>query len=168
MADAVLTQLVVSDTVKEYLVRMTWNPLEGIAAFTGLFFLIAFLLGVLVRIISLFLRSKIRFMHAFTAVVWASAPFIILSPLGMSLFKILQTPFYVIPSFAVLLFFCVWVALRILKGISVILEQSAFRTYVTGLLLLAGFVGGFVTYYDSEYSLTAYMQFLYHVMSGTP
>jgi len=24
-----------------------------------------------------------------------------------------------------------------------------------------------VTYYDAEYSLTAYMQFLYHIMSGS-
>ena len=166
IADVVVTQLVVSDLVKEYLIRAAWNPIEGIAAFAGVFFLVSLLLAVFVRMISLFFRSRIRFMHGFTAVVWASAPFILLSPIGMSLFKILQTPFYVIPSFAVLLTIAVWVSVRILKGVSVILDQSALKTYVVGGLMLAGIVVGTMTYYDSEYSLIAYVQFLYHIMSG--
>jgi len=167
LADAVLTQVVVSDVVKEYLIRATWNPLEGIAAFTGMFFFLSVLLATLVRFISLFVKSKIHFMHAFTVVVWASAPFIVLSPFGMSLFKILQTPFYVIPSFVVLFVLAVWISLRILKGISVILDKSALKTYVVGSVVLGALIVAAVTYYDAEYSLTAYMQFLYHIMSGS-
>jgi hypothetical protein len=167
LADAVITQLVVSDIVKEYLVRATWNPLEGIAAFTGMFFLMSALLASIVRFISLFVKSKIHFIHAFTVVVWACGPLIVLSPLGMSLFKILQTPFYVIPSFAILLLLGVWVFMRILKGISVILDKSPLKTYVVGTLILVAVIGILASYYDSEYSLTAYMQFLYHIMSGS-
>lgn len=167
LADAVVTQLIVSDIVKEYLVRATWNPLEGIAAFTGIFFLMSVLLASTVRFISLFVKSKIHFIHAFTVVVWASGPLIVLSPLGMSLFKILQTPFYVIPSFAILLLLGVWVFIRILKGISIILDKSPLKTYVLGTLILVAMIGVVAGYYDSEYSLTAYMQFLYHIMSGS-
>jgi len=167
LADAVVTQFVVSDLVKEYLVRAIWNPLEGISSFTGVFFLVSVLLAVFVRFISLFIKSKIHFTHAFTVVVWASAPLVVLSPLGMSLFKVLQTPFYVIPSFVIMLLFAVWIVIRILKGISVILDKSAMKTYVLGVLIISAIVAGIVTYYDSEYSLLAYMQFLYHIMSGS-
>lgn len=167
LADSVITQLVVSDVAKEYLIRATWNPLEGIGALTLLFLLLSAGAGLIVRISSLFVKSRIQYVHSYTVVVWASAPLIVLSPLGMSLFKILQTSFYVIPVFGILTLFVVWVFLRILKGVSVILDLSSFKTYVAGTLLAAALVVSVIVYYDSEFSFTAYMQFLYHIMSGS-
>ncbi len=167
MAEPVMTQYFVSDVVKEYLIRATWNPLEGIASFTAVFLLLSVVLGILVRLSSLFVRSKITFMHAYTVIVWASAPFVVLSPLGMSLFKILQTPFYALPTFLICFAFFAWVSLRILKGVSVIFEMSAVKTYIAGVVIAAAFVTAAVAYYDSEFSLTSYMQFLYHIMSGS-
>lgn len=164
IADTFITQLIVSDRAKEYLIRATWNPLEGILAFTGLFVALSVVCSTLVRISSFFVKSKIRWLHAHTVLIWASVPMLFLSPLGMSLFKILQTPFYIIPTFVILALLGIWVVARTLKGISVILELNSFRTYVGGILLIAAALVLIIFYYDSEYSLTAYLQFLSNIM----
>jgi len=166
MADLVITQIVFSDIAKEYLIRATWNPLQGILGLTGVFLVFSFVCSTLVRVGSIFVRSKIRWMHLHTVLVWASVPFVFLSPLGMSIFKLLQTPMYVLPSFLILLLFAIWVVARTLKGISVILELSSFQTYVGGIVLIAVIIGLIGFYYDSTYSLTAYVEFLSHLMRG--
>lgn len=166
LADIVITQVVVSDAAKEYLIKATWNPLEGILALTGLFLLLSVVCSTLVRLSSLFVKSKIHWMHAHTVLVWASVPLVFLSPLGMSLFKILQTPFYVLPSLIILLIFALWVIARTLKGISVILDLNPVRTSIGGILLMVAAVVLILFYYDSEYSLTAYFQFLSNIVRG--
>lgn len=163
LADYVITQLVVSDILKEYLIRLTWNPLEGILVLTGFFLVLSVVLSILVRISSLFVRAKITMLHAYTLTVWASVPFVFLSPLGMSLFKVMQAPFYVVPSFVVLFLFLFWVIVRGLKGISVIYDMSSVKAYIGGGLAAAALIVLFVVYYDSEFSLTAYLEFLYNV-----
>lgn len=167
LADYVITQIVVWDSVKDSIIRATWNPLEGILGLTGFFLAVSVLLSFIVRLCSLFIRSKISWLHAYTAIVWASVPLVFLSPLGMSLFKILQTPFYVIPAFAVLAFFLLWTIARTLKGISVIFDMNAARTYIGGFLVIVAGIAVIVFYYDTEFQLTAYLQFLFNRTTGS-
>lgn len=163
MADYVITLVVVWDVIKEYLIRATWNPLEGILAFTGMFLVLSILISILVRICSLLIRSRIQWVHGYTVIVWASVPLVFLSPFGMSLFKILQTPFYVMPSFAILILFALWTVMRTLKGISVILDLNAAKTYIGGTVVLAACLAMVVFYYDTEFQITAYLEFLYNM-----
>ncbi|MBI2618645.1 MAG: beta galactosidase jelly roll domain-containing protein [Ignavibacteriales bacterium] len=163
MADYLLSQLLVWDLAKEFVIHATWNPLEGILGFTGVFLVLIFLVSFLVRVSSLFIRSKIHWTHAFSLTVWASVPLVFLSPLGMSLFKILQTPFYVLPSLLILAVFLLWVVLRMLKGISVVFDLSPVKTYIGGSLAAGGLIALVVFYYDSQFSLIAYLEFLYHM-----
>lgn len=166
-ADALLTLLLVWDGVKEEVVRATWNPAEGIAKFTGVFLVLSVVLSLLIRIASLFVRSRIHWLHAFTAIVWASVPFVFLSPVGMSLFKILQTPFYAAPTFILLAVFFLWVIVRTLKGISVILDLNPARTYIGGAVVLAACAALIVLSYDTEYQLLAYLEFFIHLTRGS-
>jgi hypothetical protein len=85
----------------------------------------------------------------------------------MSLFKILQTPFYVVPAFVLLGFFFLWIVARTLKGISVILDLNAARTYISGVLVLGVCLALIIFYYDSEFQLTAYLEFLLNRTSGS-
>ena len=167
LADYVITQILVWDTVKEYIIRAAWNPVEGILGLTGLFLSLSILLSILVRICSLFIRSKIYWLHAYTLIVWASVPLVFLSPLGMSLFKVLQNPFYVVPAFALLGFFFLWIFVRTLKGISVIFDLNAAKTYIGGILVLGVCLAVIVFYYDSEFQLTAYLEFLLNRTTGS-
>jgi len=166
MADYLLTQILVWDSVKEAVVYATWNPAEGILAFTGVFLALSVLLSMFVRIGSLFVRTRIQWLHSYTTVVWASVPLVFLSPVGMSLFKILQTPFYVLPALLLLGLFGFWVLVRMLKGTSVILDLNAAKTYIGGAVVLGAIGALIVLYYDSEFQLTAYLDFLYNLTRG--
>ncbi|HWP81772.1 MAG TPA: glycoside hydrolase family 2 TIM barrel-domain containing protein [Bacteroidota bacterium] len=166
-ADLLLTQFVVSDLVKEQLIKITWHPVGGIVALTGVFFGLYLVVSVLVKAFSVFVKTRIFWFHAFSVTVWGASPFLFLSPFGMSLFKILENPIYVIPSFILLALFGVWVALRLFRGISVIYDISATRTYVGGVLVSAAILAGIFLYYDSEYAVLAYVEFILNILRAT-
>jgi hypothetical protein len=166
-ADLLITQLVVSDIVKEQLVRITWNPVMGILALTGVFFGLYLLFSMFIKAFSIFVKTQIVWFHAFSITVWGASPLLFLSPFGMSLFKILETPIYVIPSFILLALFGVWVALRLFRGISVIYDISAARTYLGGVLISVALLGGALFYYNSEYALLAYAEFLLNILRAS-
>lgn len=167
IADYLLTQILVWDSVKEAVVSATWNPAEGILTFTGVFLALSVLLSIFVRIGSFFVRTRIQWLHTYTTVVWASVPLVFLSPVGMSLFKILQTPFYVLPVFLLLALFAFWILVRTLKGTSVLLDLNAAKTYIGGAVVLGAIGALIVLYYDSEFQLTAYLDFLYNLTRGS-
>lgn len=162
--DYVLTFFVLSDVIKEEIIWVTWHPFGGIVVLTGLFFVAGLLVALLLRIVSLVLRAKATWFHVYSVSVWGASPVVILSPLAMSLFKIMENPLYIIPSFAVIAVFLVWTFLRVLKGISVVFETNSFRTFLGGsafFLLVCGGLGG---YYDSAYALSSYVSMVLHLM----
>lgn len=162
-ADVVLTQLLPSDKVKEWVIHITWNPVEGILVLAGIFLGLSFLVSFLFELFSLVTRARVSWMHTFSVTVWGASPFIFLSPLGMSLFKVLENPIYVIPSFVVLGIFGVWVTIRLLRGISVIFDVSAAKTYLFGVTVIVAAKLLLFLLLDTEYSLVAYLEFLMNI-----
>ncbi|MEX0602601.1 MAG: glycoside hydrolase family 2 TIM barrel-domain containing protein, partial [Bacteroidota bacterium] len=162
-ADSVISQIVVSDIAKEFLVEATWNPVLGILVFTGMFLVLLVITAMLIRIFSVFVRRKVYWFHAFTVAVWGALPLVFLSPVGMSLFKILATPAYVLPTFLVILIVLAWVLLRVLKGISVVYDVRSVHIYAGGLVVVVGIAAGAALYLDAGFSLRAYVEYLYNL-----
>jgi hypothetical protein len=164
--DYLLTQVVVSDALKEELIGAVWNPLAGVVAFSIGFFLLSLLGTLVVRLAALFVRRRVSLFHAYTAMVWGALPVVFLSPLAMSLFKLLANPFYVVPSFVVLLVAAVWVFLRVLKGVSVVFDVRPLHIYVAGFLLAGGVLAGGIAWLDLQYGLLSYLQFIVHLFEN--
>jgi hypothetical protein len=162
-ADYILTYLFVWDPLKVQFIHATWHPLTGIAILAGLFFFFGMLLALLMKVIALFVRAHVSWFHVYSISVWSAAPVIFLSPLAMSLFKIMENPSYVIPSLVLMLLFFFWTFLRVLKGISVIYDLVLVKTYVGGIFVCILFLGGLFFYYDSVYALGSYVKFIMHI-----
>ncbi len=162
-ADYVLTYIVVSDYGKEQLINAAWHSLAGIAMFTGLWFISFAAVTLLILICAVVFRKKISWFHAYSVTVWGAMPLILLSPVAMSLFKVMENPLYVIPSFIVVLLFVFWVGIRILNGVSVIFDTSPTKTYLWGTLIIMLLLGGGAFYYDSNYATGSYVRFVAHV-----
>ncbi len=162
-ADLVLTQLVPSDRIKEELISLTWNPVEGIFVLSGIFFGFFFLFAFLLKLTSFVTRARVSLMHTFSITVWGASPLIFLSPMGMSLFKVLENPIYIIPSFVVLAIFGVWVTIRLLRGISVLFDISAAKAYGVGAFVIVATKILVFLLLDTEYSLVAYLEFLMNI-----
>lgn len=162
-ADYILTYLLVWDSLKIQFIHATWHPLTGIGVLSGMFFILGLLLAFLIKFFALFVKARVSWFHVYSVAVWSAAPVVFLSPLAMSLFKIMENPSYVLPSIVLILLFFSWTFLRILKGISVIYDLVPAKTYAGGILVGILLLGGLFFYYDSTYALSSYVKFILHL-----
>jgi hypothetical protein len=162
-ADYIITYLFVWDPLKVQFIYATWHPFVGIVVLTGLFFVFGMLLAFLIIVIAWLVRARVSWFHVYSISVWSAAPVIFLSPLAMSLFKIMENPPYVLPSLMLMLLFFFWTFLRVLKGISVIYDLNLMKTYVGGIFVCILLLGGLFFYYDSVYALSSYVKFIIHL-----
>ncbi len=150
------------DYVKEQFIRITWHPFAGIIVLTGLFILLGAILALLMKLLALFIKSPVSWFHVYSVSVWGAAPIIFLSPLAMSLFKIMENPPYVLPSLVLICLFLCWTFFRVLKGISVMYDLSPLKTYVGGILTCIILLAGLFLYYDSAFAISSYLKFIFH------
>jgi hypothetical protein len=162
-ADYILTQIFVSDALKERLISAAWNPFEGILAFSIVLLAWYPITAALIKLFSMLVKTRVYWYHAFAIAVWGSLPLVLLSPLGMALFKLLETDFYVLPTFLIILAFLLWTFLRVLKGASVIYDISRSKAYAGGIAVTVLAAAGLFIYYESSYAITAYVQLIIHM-----
>lgn len=163
-ADLIISQFCHSDALKEYLIHAAWRPLEGIIIYYGVFFLLSFIAGLFVKVLSRLSRKKISYFHAYTIVVWGAIPLVFLSPLGMALTKIIANPSYVLPIFIFLAIFALWIGIRILKGISVIVEMRPMKFYFLSLGIVFLLVFSSFLYLNDAYSFGANIELMVNVL----
>ena len=162
-ADYIITYLCTMDYVKEQFIRATWYPFAGIVVLTCLFFLAAAILALLMKVLALLIKAQVSWIHMYSVSVWGAVPIIFLSPLAMSLFKIMENPSYVRPSLVLICLFLFWTFLRVLKGLSVMYDLSPAKTYVVGILTWILLLTGLFFYYDSVFALSSYLKFIVHL-----
>jgi hypothetical protein len=164
--DYILSFFIIYDPLKEYIIRIVWNPLLGIVSVTAFFFAVSCILAFFMKLIALVLRIRISWFDMYSMTVWGSGPLIFLSPLAMCLFKVLQTPSYVLPSFGIVIVFFVWTLIRLLKGISVLFDVRPIKAYSGGAALIILALGGIFLFYDSFYGLSSYIKFIAHLANN--
>jgi hypothetical protein len=163
LADYFVTILVVSDRLKEYVISATWHPFAGILVFSVGFLLWYPVVAAVIKLLSLLVKRRVYWYHAFAVAVWGSLPIVLLSPVAMALFKLLQSDLYVIPAFLLIGVFVLWSFFRILKGVSVIYDVSPLKAYAGGILVVLLLFGSAYLYFESTYALTAYIEYFIHI-----
>ncbi|MBI5464773.1 MAG: hypothetical protein HY966_07485 [Ignavibacteriales bacterium] len=166
-SDFLLTFFLPWDGLKEFVIRATWNPTLGIVSFTAMFFLLFVAVAAVIKLTSVVIRTRIHWFHAFAVLSWGALPIVFLSPLAMSLFKILENQLYVIPSLVVVAFFGVWTLLRVLNGASVVYDARPAKTYLVGLIVVIVLCGSLYLYYDGAYALSSYVRMIVHVLRSS-
>ena len=161
--DYLLTQLVVWDDVKVRLIEAIWDPVLGIVVFSLLFFVLSLIMTLFVRLAAVFVKRRVMLFHAYTVIIWGGLPVVFLSPLAMSLFKLLAAPFYVAPSLVLIALFVLWVFFRILKGISVVFDVRPVQIYLGGVVLAGGALAVLALYLDVQYALFPYLNLMLHL-----
>jgi hypothetical protein len=159
LADAIVSSLFVSDSLKEKLIAAVWQPFLGIIAFSVVFLAIYPVIALFIKLFAFLVKRRVYWYHAFAVAVWGTLPIVLLSPVGMALFKLLQADLYVLPTFVLIGFFVLWSFLRILKGISVIYDVSRVKAYAGGCAVVLVILGGLFVYFETTYALTAYVEF---------
>lgn len=150
------------DEVKLILIRIAWNPAVSIVYLSGAMMAWFLVLTFFIQFFSKIARVKIRLFHSYSIAVWTALPWAFFIPVGMILYRVLQSEPYVPWVTGIVLFMSFWIYLRTLKGISVIYNIYTPKMYGIGITLLIVIVGGIVTYMDYTFSIFAYTEFFLH------
>jgi hypothetical protein len=158
--DNLLSQ-VLSDGMKEWLVRLIWQPFHFIVVVSLVVFLKLVLLSVVIRLCSMVVRTQVYFYHAFSVTMWSMLPYILLIPVVMVLYRLsMETDFYIVPMVILVGLITVWVFIRLLKGISIIYDVYLFKVYVVSLLIIVVAAGAIYSYLDYTLSTSMYMRYI--------
>lgn len=164
--DNVLSYLLITDQFKERAVRLIWDPLKFIAYFSMFVFVLLLVTSALVLILSWMFKARIYPFHAYSITFWSTAPLLVLVPVGMILYRVMESPTYVVPAVVLVAVLLLWVTLRLLKGISILFDAYAGKVYVVGILSLVGALALVYLYLDYTQSASIYLSFMYNVMSS--
>jgi len=158
--DYILTMLVTSDSLKGAIIELIWHPLECIAYCGLACFAWMFVVTVLVQLFSFFVRTKVYLFHSYSVAVWSTLPMVIFIPLGMILYRVMESDVYVLPVLVIFGFVMLWILFRTLKGISIIYDSSPFKIYAIGIVAIAAIGMIWYGYFDYAHATTAYIRFM--------
>jgi hypothetical protein len=158
--DAALSSVLSSDRAKETVIGIVRNPLELILYSAAAYFFILLLTTVALYVTARIMKSRLFPYHAYSVTMWSTVPLMILIPVGMILFRLLETDEYVIPSYTLVGVVVLWTLLRIHKGAAIVADVYKPKVYIIGFAVLAGIA--VVGYFFLDYSQSAseYLRFL--------
>lgn len=158
---------VMSDGVKDRFVRLVWNPPAFILAASAIIFLKLIGLSVLVRLLSMAVRTPVYFYHAFSITMWAMLPFVVFIPVAMVLYRLMEADLYAVPVLVLVGGVWLWVLMRLFKGIAIIFDVFPAKVYAVGLLLIAVSGAAVFGYLDYAHSTSQYLRHVMHLVHRT-
>ncbi|HLF14487.1 MAG TPA: glycoside hydrolase family 2 TIM barrel-domain containing protein [Bacteroidota bacterium] len=162
-----LLSFVMSDGVKEQFVRLVWNPPAFIMAASAVIFLKLIALSLVVRILSMLVRTPVNFYHAFSITMWAMLPYVIFIPVAMVLYRLMETDYYTMPVLVLMAGVSVWVLMRFFKGVAIIFDVFPAKVYAVGLLLIVVTGAALFGYLDYAHSTSLYLRHVMHLVNRT-
>lgn len=160
--DDFLSYILVSDEVKATVVRLIREPVLFLLVGTGLLFTALVAVSLLVWMLSPIVRARIYPYHSYTVTMWATAPLLILLPVGMIIYRLLENPVYLTPTIGLTILLVVWVFFRFLKGLSIVMDAYPIKVYALGILTVVTMLVGVYFYFDYTQSASVYVSAFYN------
>ncbi|RPH32660.1 hypothetical protein EHM92_08560, partial [bacterium] len=165
--DNLLSILLMSDAVKAEVVKVIWNPLKAIGFLTAAVFAGLVLISIAVYAVRVFFKVRIYPTHAYAVTMWSAAPLVVFILVGMILYRILDSPAYVVPALILVAAIHFWVFLRLLKGMSIVYDVLPLKMYAAGIVVLICLFAVLYVYYDATASAPMYISYMYHMMTNS-
>lgn len=137
---------------------LSWHPFESLLWLSLLSLVMILVLTIIIKAAAMFVRTRVYVSSVFFTVVWSLLPLVILIPLGIVLYRLLHADIANIYIYAVLIIFTLWILYRLLKGIHVIFDVNAGSVYFYGIIFLLVVIGGFLFYYQVNYSVIDHLR----------
>ncbi len=137
---------------------LAWNPVKALIWLFVLAIILMILLTIIITACSFFVRTKVYLSSVFFTVVWALLPVVLLIPVGIVLYRLLNAGVGNIYVYVFLAAFVIWLLYRLLKGISVIFDVNAGGVYFYGLMSILILKIIFLLYYEVNNSVFQYLK----------
>ena len=167
LLDDLLSQFM-GDDLKEWFIRLIWNPVKFIGVVAALMMFKLIVLSILIRLFSAIVRANVHLYHAISVTMWSILPYVFLIPVAMILYRLsMETEFYILPVAAIVLILTLWVLIRLLKGVSIIYEVYPMKVYAFGFLVIIVASAVLYSYLDFTQSGSVYVKYILRAVKSS-
>lgn len=155
--DHYLTHFLPWAELKVNLINLIWNPTNAVLYFTAVFLGLILLLAVMVRLVSIPFRERMDMWQAANYVVWSFAALLFVLPAGAILFRLLESPDFMMPSLIYVALGILWCLQRLLGALRIGLGTSAWRIYLAAIVIMGLVIFGGASLLNHKLGTLAYM-----------
>ena len=159
LVDNVIAQFVHQQWAKQWLNYAAWNPLANTLATASLLFLLLLVLALLIWVAAVLTRKKVFLFDAYSVAMWSVLPMIMIAPLGMVLYRLMDVPVLDVLAVLVYAIFHIWIISRVLKGMAIVFDIRPVYFYLGGYVFLGAGVAWWLLSLNGEYSIFAYLKY---------
>lgn len=134
-----------------------WHPLASLLWLTVFFIFALLLLTIMVKIASFFVKTKVYYSSIYFSIIWSFLPLIILIPVGIVLYRLLNADIANLYVYLGMLGFAVWIFYRLMKGIYVIFDINSGSVYFYSIIIILAAVCFVMIYYQLKNSVFDYL-----------
>ena len=116
--------------------KLAWHPEQCFFILFIIAALAIIMLTGIIKIASLFIKTKVDYSEIFYSAVWALLPFTLLLPAELILYKVLVAYNLNIIVITIFVIFAIWMIQRTLKGIYVIFDVNPFTVYLYSITIV--------------------------------
>ena len=128
---------------------------------TGFNIVLFVIIALLIKLSSLFARTRVYIISVYFTFIWALLPVVLLIPLGIILYRILLAGTINIYIFIGLVFILFWILYRLMKGIHVLFDAKPGTVYLYSSLFIIGVIGAILFYFELKHSTLQYLLFTF-------
>ena len=146
-----------SHTMLTKLSYFAWHPVASLIWLTLFYTIFMMVVSLLIKAASFFVKNRVFYSSVFFTVIWSFLPLILLIPVGIVLFRILNAEVanaYIYYGFII---FKLWIFYRLMKGIYVIFDVNPGSVYFYSIIILLFTCGGVLLYYQLNHSVIEYI-----------
>jgi beta-galactosidase len=137
---------------------LAWHPTLSLLWLTIVSFILILLLIIIVKVASFFVRNRVYFQNVYYSVIWSFLPIVLLIPVGIVLYRLLNTNVGNMYVYLGLLIFGLWIFYRLMKGIYVIFDVNPGSVYFYSIAFVLIFLCIILIYYEFNNSVFYYLQ----------
>ncbi len=152
-------------TILSTLFHIIWIPIFGIFAFALLYFVKMYIISLIIRLFAYFKHLRIHNFDVMNIVFWGSLPIILLLPIDIVLFKLLQinSIFFNI-LFVLSILIIIYSIFRILKATAVLFDATFEKVYLIGLGVIFILFFALYLFYQSQSNFSNTISYYFSVL----
>lgn len=132
---------------------LSWNPFKAIVWLFTITIIVLIILMLLIKAAASFVKTKVYLSGTFFTVVWSLLPIVLLIPLGIVLYRLLNADVANLYIFISLIIIKLWLIYRLIKGIYVIYDVNPSTVYFYSILFILGMLTIVTVYYELNSSV---------------
>ncbi len=132
---------------------LAWNPLNSILWLFIVSLAFLFLLMIIIKAAAFFVRNKVYVSNVFFVIVWSLVPLVLFIPIGIILYRVLNTELINTYIYISLVLIKIWLIFRLIKGIYIIYDVNPGPVYFYSFLFLLLVFSGILLYFEINNSI---------------